>query len=722
MLRNKRVIAAACFAAVLMSSYQLCAFADSSPTEEISVGYLQEDVSPASESVSFGSMIDDIEAQYSDELPVPEVTSAEYDGSELTISWKSPSNADGCLVYRQNVSTGRYKYLYSADNSLTFSDYDSSDTDSKYYIASYKRTNGKLYVSRETDITSSIKKKPIEVQAPPESSIIKANRTTTALRIFWTPVKCSGYEVYMIVNGSWKRLAVVEGSVDNYRISGLESANEYSFTVRPFNYDASNNPIYAPYSEVYTVSTKASANAPAKVNITKANKTDTAIRIFWTKVDCSGYQVYAYIDGSWKLAAELDSNADYYRLSKLSPFTQYSFRVRAFNTDPNGAKVFGEYSSIFNVMTKADEFTSSKPVITSSSKTSNAVRINWNAMKCDGYEIYRFTDDAYLLADTVDSSVVTKRFSGLKPSTSYSYAIRAFKLNSSGKKIYSQYSEVYSVKTKTDAVKPAQVSFTKANKSKTAVRLFWGKTDCDGYELYMKKDGKWTLIKDAAPGENNFRLSGLESGVTYTFSIRAYNLDSAGVRIRSKLCDPYKVTTASDIVVTNGVTYINGILIVNKTYSLPSSYGPGGLTSETEAAFAKMQAAARADGYYLTNASGYRSYWTQKYLYDSYVARDGVAAADRYSARPGHSEHQTGLALDVNNPSSSFDNSAEAKWLAKNCYKYGFIIRYPQGKEQITGYKYESWHIRYVGKTLATTLTENGLTLEEYFNITSQYK
>lgn len=173
----------------------------------------------------------------------------------------------------------------------------------------------------------------------------------------------------------------------------------------------------------------------------------------------------------------------------------------------------------------------------------------------------------------------------------------------------------------------------------------------------------------------------------------------------------------------NGVTYIDGVLIANKTYSLPSNYGYG-LTKETQNAFNRMQADAKALGLNLWLSSGYRSYNDQKYIYNNYVARDGQAAADTYSARPGYSEHQTGLAFDLNTISDAFANTAEGKWVAENCHKYGLILRYPKGKDNITGYKYESWHLRYLGGELPSKLYNNGdwITLEEYFGIDSKYK
>lgn len=168
-------------------------------------------------------------------------------------------------------------------------------------------------------------------------------------------------------------------------------------------------------------------------------------------------------------------------------------------------------------------------------------------------------------------------------------------------------------------------------------------------------------------------------------------------------------------------TYINGILIVNKTYPLPESYAPGCLSSDTDAAFKKMAADAYAEGLTLWVQSGYRSYDLQKDLYNRYVSRDGQAAADTYSARPGHSEHQSGLAFDLNTIDDSFANTAEGQWVAQNCHKYGFIVRYPKGKEYLTGYQYEPWHLRYLGVDTATAVYESGLCLEEYLGITSEY-
>ncbi len=182
-----------------------------------------------------------------------------------------------------------------------------------------------------------------------------------------------------------------------------------------------------------------------------------------------------------------------------------------------------------------------------------------------------------------------------------------------------------------------------------------------------------------------------------------------------------KTSKGYSIEVRNGVYYIGNILIANKTYALPSSYAPG-LLPELNSAFEKLKAGALEDGVELNIISGFRSYSAQNRIYNNYVAKDGKIEADTYSARPGHSEHQTGLAIDVNSLLFSFGETKEGQWLQNNAYKYGFIIRYPKGKENITGYRYEPWHLRYVGD-IASKLYNGGnwITLEEYLGITSEY-
>ena len=173
------------------------------------------------------------------------------------------------------------------------------------------------------------------------------------------------------------------------------------------------------------------------------------------------------------------------------------------------------------------------------------------------------------------------------------------------------------------------------------------------------------------------------------------------------------------------------LILVNKYYKLASDYVPAnmvtiespyGVSLQLESTvyeqYKVMWNAAKQEGLNLYICSPYRSYATQQRLYNNYVARDGKAAADTYSARPGYSEHQTGLAFDLITPTSDLDTfkyTKEFEWMQEHAHEYGFILRYPSGKEYITGYIYEPWHYRYVGVEVATMIHETGLTYEEYY-------
>ncbi|WP_195428403.1 M15 family metallopeptidase [Clostridium sp. D46t1_190503_E9] len=168
--------------------------------------------------------------------------------------------------------------------------------------------------------------------------------------------------------------------------------------------------------------------------------------------------------------------------------------------------------------------------------------------------------------------------------------------------------------------------------------------------------------------------------------------------------------------------YINGVLIVNKEFGLPDSFAPGE-SAEARQAFENMKADAANEGIYLNAFSTYRSYWSQDRLYWNYVSNYGQDPTDTFSAKPGFSEHQTGLAFDIGGVDRSlwaeedFKYTDEAKWLKDNSYKYGFILRYPEGKEWKTGYMYESWHFRYIGVDHSKNFKDNDLTLEEYLGL-----
>lgn len=182
-------------------------------------------------------------------------------------------------------------------------------------------------------------------------------------------------------------------------------------------------------------------------------------------------------------------------------------------------------------------------------------------------------------------------------------------------------------------------------------------------------------------------------------------------------------------------------VLVNKQNKLPEDYHPGDLIvpdipfifeemsekrkmrAEAASAIEKLFAGAERQGVALLGVSAYRSHEAQTSLFNYYVEQDGYEKAITYSAAPGTSEHETGLAIDVTGgdgkcaAEACFAGTEEALWLEEHAAEYGFIIRYPKGKEEITGYHYEPWHLRYVGKTIAKKIANRGITLEEYYNV-----
>ena len=226
---------------------------------------------------------------------------------------------------------------------------------------------------------------------------------------------------------------------------------------------------------------------------------------------------------------------------------------------------------------------------------------------------------------------------------------------------------------------------------------------------YLKSDGSYA--RNAWQGSYYLKSDG-KMAVNEWVDGGRYYVDNSGL---------WRSNSNSNSKVTNkGLYYsIQGkydeIVVANKHYPLSKDYNPGE-NPTAKAAFLKLIAQMQKEGYAIgNNYSGFRSYGTQAQLYQSYVNKEGQAAADRYSARPGYSEHQTGLAFDVIGTDGNLvEDAGAAQWLLDHAADYGFVVRYLKGKESVTGYMHEEWHLRYVGKE-AKDIAASGLTLEEYY-------
>ena len=242
-----------------------------------------------------------------------------------------------------------------------------------------------------------------------------------------------------------------------------------------------------------------------------------------------------------------------------------------------------------------------------------------------------------------------------------------------------------------------------------------GQDDLTWYHADKQSDGSYKVHVDTAS----------HKGDVGTYSVHLYYmLDGKRTYITETKATVPQVTESqvTGKLTNNGSYYsvrgkYDDIIIVNKKHGLSKDYNPGE-NPTAKAAFVRLRDDMINQGLNVGRSySGFRSYDYQKTLYDNYVSRDGQAAADRYSARPGYSEHQTGLVFDLTDKSGNLlEDSRASQWLKDNAHNYGFIVRFQAGKEASTGYMPEAWHIRYVGKE-AKDIHDSGLSLEEYFGI-----
>lgn len=258
------------------------------------------------------------------------------------------------------------------------------------------------------------------------------------------------------------------------------------------------------------------------------------------------------------------------------------------------------------------------------------------------------------------------------------------------------------------------------------------KISYDNQKLNIQKQFSDTdyhkVIKDVldVSGNSNFYPEKFQRYISYHVKMPKYGTEEVIFRVNLGLDYPFYENTK-----TIEQPY-ELLVLVNKYNVLPSGfkqynlvnmgreytvndgkeYKLAGVAYES---YVKMYDAAKKDGLSMKVISAYRTENYQRNLYNNKVATTGKTNADNYSARPGSSEHQTGLAVDISSTKGTFENTPEFRWLKKHAHEYGFILRYPKGKEWITGYSYEPWHYRYVGSDVATKIYEEGITYEEYY-------
>ncbi len=240
-------------------------------------------------------------------------------------------------------------------------------------------------------------------------------------------------------------------------------------------------------------------------------------------------------------------------------------------------------------------------------------------------------------------------------------------------------------------------------------------------EVSQSEDGKQTDNNDSKQSKEQFDFTGVKWSEELESELKDIDFNAFGFSVE----EPTLISDVNSLfVLANKANYFPDNFVPIDLVSPKSGYMGGGdrnrLRKVAADALDRLVNEAASQGINIKNVSAYRSIEYQRGLFNSYAAKDGIEKANKYSSKPGHSEHHTGLCADVSSPSmafglgQSYGKTKEGIWLAENAHRYGFVVRYPDGKENITGYTYEPWHIRYFGTSLASYLYQTGLTYEEF--------
>ena len=327
------------------------------------------------------------------------------------------------------------------------------------------------------------------------------------------------------------------------------------------------------------------------------------------------------------------------------------------------------------------------------------------------------------LLDTTDEDILSSfKIESIANEKNKSYsAVGEYPLQIKYRSLWKQFNETVTISVK-DTIKPVIEAKEKELHITEGEKNFNYKDNFKIKDL-SSCDIKYDIseIDLSTPGQYKLHVSAIDASKNKaTLSIDVI-VDEKVVESSTSIKQSQNSTSNSNAepapVTPSEITYVQGIMVVNKKHPLPASYAP---QENPEAKYQLMQMITEMQnlGFNISSQySGYRSYAYQQSLYNSYVATYGQAQADTFSARAGYSEHQTGLAFDLLSPNGTLlETVPEVSWIAQNAHRYGFIVRYQTGKENITGYIAEPWHLRYIGQK-ASDIYASGLSLEEYLGV-----
>jgi hypothetical protein len=410
------------------------------------------------------------EAQTSTTPSKVEFTGYSKSARYIELDWKA-QNCDGYEVSFRDANAAEFAVL--GNTSETHAKISQLQPGVTYYvrIRAYKMNGSeKVFGAYSDEKILTTDSEVDNTQAPGAITYKKVVSGEDSLRFYWDAVaNCDGYQIYFNKTGNsneWYFIANVKNTTLDYRFTDLDSESNYWVSIRAYKYNNSGTPVYGSWTNKQGTTDKkgktsenVTAPAAVSINTSTASVSYDTVTVSWNKVDCDGYEMWMNETGNeWKQVANVSKDSTSYRFNKLKPNHQYWFTVCAFNKLSNGDVIRGKFSDNYYTTTKSSASASTnvakpaKTEFTSFSRTSDAIRLNWSAVSCDGYFIYRYNynNKAWERVSVIKGgNITTKRFANLAADTTYVYKIRAFKFNTNGTgKVYSEYSSPKYVTTK----------------------------------------------------------------------------------------------------------------------------------------------------------------------------------------------------------------------------------------------------------------------------------
>lgn len=439
-------------------------------------------------------------------IAITELTYSGVTKDSVTLEWMQNSIADGYEI--QQYMNGTWTTIKTiSSNSIVSHKVTglSASTAYSFRIRAYKECGDKIYGDY---VSKSVITLPSAV-----SGFTYSERTSSTITLKWAKnASADGYEIQQYKNGTWTTIKTISGnSTVSYKITGLSASTVYSFRIRAYN-ESGSSKAYSTYSS------KSVKTLPSTVSgFSYSGRTASTVTLKWTKnTSADGYVIEQYKGGKWVIIKTITSNSIVsHKVTGLSPSVTYSFRIRAYKND-GSIKVYGAYAtkSVKTLPSTVKNFTYS-------GRTASTVTLKWSKnTSADGYVIQQYKGGKWVTIKTITkNSTLSYKVTGLSPSKTYKFRIRAYK-NDGSTKLYSTSYTTKSVQTLPSTVK----GFTYKTRTKTSITLKWYKnTSADGYVIQQYKGGKWVTIKTVTKNSTvSHKVTGLKKATTYKFRIRTY--------------------------------------------------------------------------------------------------------------------------------------------------------------------------------------------------------